>query len=142
MLIFAVEIFSYSVEIMLIYSVMQLCMSCLYVDGIVRAWSSLPSTVEIKNTRSFTFGSCTWHHFIPCQIITRLRDSARVLHWKTGQTKANRKQLETDSDKSHLLRTYNTFLLWLLEFSFNNLFPGANFGRRVSSLQVLFILYI
>jgi hypothetical protein len=71
-----------------------------------------------------------------------MKDSARILSSRKGEIKTGKKLLEHDSSKSHLLRTYNEFLLWLLEFCFDNLFPGANFGRRGSSHQVLFMMCI
>ncbi|KAJ4445663.1 hypothetical protein ANN_12347 [Periplaneta americana] len=72
------------------------------------------------------------------KVLTRLHGSSQVLFRKIEQGKAKKKELETDSNEAHLLKSYNTFLLWLLDFCFINLFPGANFGRRGSSLQVTY----
>ncbi|KAJ9590083.1 hypothetical protein L9F63_016803, partial [Diploptera punctata] len=70
-------------------------------------------------------------------ILMRLRDSAQAMHRKMCQNKVKKKETDVDSVGNTVLRSYNTFLLWLLDFSFSNLFPGANFGRRGSSLQIL-----
>ncbi|XP_067011359.2 tRNA (32-2'-O)-methyltransferase regulator THADA [Anabrus simplex] len=58
------------------------------------------------------------------KILVRMKDSSLA------------EQRKKDS-QSALLESYKVFQMWMVEFGFSNLFPGANFGRRCSALQLL-----
>ncbi|PSN50021.1 hypothetical protein C0J52_03298 [Blattella germanica] len=71
------------------------------------------------------------------KVLTRMKNSSLAVHRKMGPKKPK----DVNDYGENVLKFYNTFLLWLLDFCFSNLFPGANFGRRVSSLKILSLCY-
>lgn len=68
------------------------------------------------------------------QFLTRFKDSSPILQRKVDQLE--KKGLSAAEEKK-LLTGYNEFCEWLMNFCMKNLFPGASFSRRVSSLYIL-----
>ncbi|XP_049842043.1 thyroid adenoma-associated protein homolog isoform X1 [Schistocerca gregaria] len=68
------------------------------------------------------------------KLLERLRDSWQSLE---RQVKAAEKSGEGAVEAEKALATASLFLQWLVEFSFSSIFPGANFSRRGSALQIL-----
>lgn len=79
------------------------------------------------------------------QFLTRFKDSIHLIKRKVDQfekkglLKCRRKEKEKKSttEEKKLLTGYNEFCEWLINFCMRNLFPGASFSRRLSSLYIL-----
>nr|CAD7198489.1 unnamed protein product [Timema douglasi] len=72
------------------------------------------------------------------KLLTRLKESSASISRMAEQNRLKDVFVNCcDVSPNAQLKTYNTFLLWLVDFSLASLFPGANFGRRGSALQIL-----
>ncbi|XP_063218154.1 tRNA (32-2'-O)-methyltransferase regulator THADA-like [Bacillus rossius redtenbacheri] len=73
------------------------------------------------------------------KLLIRVKDSSAVLARATEQAGKGDPPAAASAEPcpTAQLRTYNTFLLWLVDFCLASLFPGANFGHRGSALQIL-----
>nr|CAD7573859.1 unnamed protein product [Timema californicum] len=72
------------------------------------------------------------------KLLTRLKESSASISRMAEQNRQKDVFVNCcDVSPNAQLKTYNTFLLWLVDFSLASLFPGANFGRRGSALQIL-----
>nr|CAD7396863.1 unnamed protein product [Timema cristinae] len=70
------------------------------------------------------------------KLLTRLKESSASISRMAEQNRQKDVFVNScDVSPNAQLKTYNTFLLWLVDFSLASLFPGANFGRRGSALQ-------